>query len=190
MNILEYIKNNATTFADIQNAADVVASVVAKMQEQGYNVLTNSTKEPSYVDKGQFDQVNTQVGELNKQLEGLKKAAGGNEELQKKIDDLQKQNGDWETKYKNGMLENAIKVGALKAKAKDANDILVLIDKSKVKFKDDNTLEGLDEQLTSLKETKGYLFGESVKIDGTNPPGNDKTVAEKIATDFSAGLNG
>jgi len=190
MEILEFIKKNAEAFAGIPNAAEVVGSVVAKMQELGYTALANNTKEPLYVAKSQFDQVSTQAGELNKQLEELKKAAKGNDELTRTIDELQKKNREWEAKYKDGMLVNAIKLAAMKANARDAGDVLALIDKSKLVLKEDNTVEGLDDQLKTLKESKGYLFGEAVKIDGPNPANGAKTETEKVASDFSAGLKG
>lgn len=190
MEILEFLKKNTDAFAAIPNAAEIVGNVVAKMQELGYAALANNTKEPLYIAKSQFDQVNTQAGELNKQLEELKKAAKGNDEPTKTIEDLQKKNGEWEGKYKDGMLVNAVKLAAIKANAKDAGDVLSLIDKSKLSLKDDNTVEGLDDQLKTLKESKGYLFGEAVKIDGANPANETKTETEKAASDFSAGLSG
>jgi len=190
MDILEFIKKNTEAFANVPNAAEVVGSVVAKMQELGYAALANNTKEPLYVDKSQFDQVNTQAGELNKQLEELKKAANGNAELTKTIEELQKKNGEWEGKYKDGMLVSAVKMAAMKANARDAGDVLSLLDKNKLVLKDDNTIEGLEEQLKTLQESKGYLFGDAVKIDGTNPANGTKTEADQIANDFSAGLKG
>jgi hypothetical protein len=191
MDILEFLKKNTEAFSGIPNAAEVVGNVVAKMQELGYAALANNTKTPSYVDKVQFDQVNGQATELNKQLEELKKAAKGNEELTKKIDELQQKNTEWEGKYKDGMLVNAIKVAAMKSNARDAGDVLAFVDKTKLALKEDNTVEGLDDQLKALKETKGYLFGEGVKVDGANPADNGtKTESEKISTDFSAGLKG
>lgn len=190
MEILEFITKNTDAFASIPNASDVVSSVVAKMQELGYSALANNAKEPMYIPKEQFDQVSLQTGELNKQLEELKKAAKGNEQLTSTIEDLQKMNGEWEIKYKDGMLMNAVKMAAIKANARDASDVLSLIDKSKLVLKEDNSVEGLDEQLNSLKESKGYLFGETVKIDGANPNNETKTVTEKAASDFSSGLNG
>lgn len=190
MEILEFINKNPDAFANMPNAAEVIGNVVSKMQEMGYTALANNTKEPLYVDKSQFDQVNTQAGELNRQLEELKKAAKGNDELTNKIDELQKTNGEWEEKYKDGMLVNAVKLAAMKSNAKDAGDLLAFIDKSKLTLNEDNTVGGLDDQLNVLKESKGYLFGETVKIDGTNPADQAKTETEKIASDFSAGLKG
>jgi prefoldin subunit 5 len=191
MDILEFLKTNTEAFSEIPNAAEVVGSVVAKMQELGYAALANDTKTPAYVAKAQYDQISGQASELGKQLEDLKKAAKGNDELTKTIDELQKKNTEWEGKFKDGMLVNAVKLAAMKANARDAGDVLSLIDKSKLTLKDDNSVEGLDDQLKSLKESKAYLFGEGVKVDGANPAGSEtKTETEKIAGDFSAGLKG
>lgn len=191
MEILDFIKKNADAFTGIPAAAEVIGQVVAKMQELGYTALANNSKTPEYIDKGRFDQVSSQAGELTKQLEALKKAAKGNEELTKTIEELQKKNQDWEAKYKDGMLVNAIKLAAMKANARDAGDVLALIDKSKLSLKDDNTVDGLEEQLRGLKETKGYLFGETVPVPGANPATDaQKTPDAKVASDFAAALKG
>lgn len=191
MDILEVLKTNPEAFAQIPNAAEAVGSVVAKMQDLGYAALANNTKSPAYVAKDQFDQVSGQAAELNKQLDELKKAVKGNDELTKTIEDLQKKNTDWEAKFKDGMLVNAVKLAAIKANARDAGDVLSLIDKGKLTLKDDNSVDGLDDQLKALKDTKAYLFGDGVKIDGANPGGTEtKTETDKISGDFSSGLKG
>lgn len=180
MEIMEFIKNNLETFATIPNAAEVVGQIVAKMQELGYTALANSGKEPMYIPKNQFDEVSTQAGELNKQLEELKKAAKGNDELTKTIEDLQNKNKDWESKYRDGMLVNAIKMAAVKANAKDAGDVLALLDKTKLVLKEDNTVEGLEEQLKGLKESKSYLFGAAAAVDGANPAGGGNAKPQNL----------
>lgn len=56
----------------------------------------------------------------------------------------------------------------------DPDVALSLIDLSKVKFKDDGTMEGFDEQVATLKETKKYLFGEPPKKRDGTPAGTGK----------------
>mgnify|MGYP005851513631 CR=1 FL=1 len=90
------MKKNAEAFAAIPNAAEVVGNVIAKMQELGYPAMANNSKTPEYVNKAHYDQVNGQAQELSKQLEELKKAAKGNEEFTKKIEELQQKNAEWE----------------------------------------------------------------------------------------------
>jgi len=141
-------------------------------------------------------ELTTQINDLKKvvdeyetlkpQLEAMKSAAGENpllkqqlEDLQKKIaeyptkiDELQKQNSEWENKYKESNLTTAIKLAALNAKAKDPSDVLAFIDKSKLQLNEDGTIKGLDEQLKTLTESKSYLFGETIPgSSGNNPPG-------------------
>lgn len=188
MEILDFLKQNADAFSGIENAASVIDGVVSKMKELGYTALANNTKEPAYINKVQFDQVNGQVGELNKQLETLKGSAKGNEELLKKIEELQKVNSEWDGKYKNSVLENSIKLAAMKAKANDAGDVLALVDKSKLNLKDDGSIEGLDEQIKTLSESKAYLFNPVTSPGGANPAGNQVTETQKVATDFAAAL--
>lgn len=193
MEILEFWKQNKEAFVAIPNADAALTGIVEKMKELGYTALANSVKEPQYIVKTQFDQVNTQVGELNKQLDELKKAAKGNDELTRTIDDLQKKNQDWEGKYKEERLSNAIKLAAVEAKAKNVGDVLKLFDRRDLVVKEDNTVDGLDDRMKTFLESRPHLFGEMVPPGtGANPAGSAKTqtTEEKATSDFAAGLKG
>jgi uncharacterized protein YhaN len=159
------------------------------IKEKGLNLILDNKEKPEYIPKSRFDEVigvrnelKTQVGELTNQLDTLKKAAKGNDELVKQIEALQNQNTEWESKYKNSLLESAIKIKALSSKARDAGDLVKFLDMSKLVLEDDGNVKGLDEQLKTLKETKGYLFEVSTSNPPPNPPngGNTQTEEQQI----------
>jgi hypothetical protein len=161
------------------------------VKEKGLNLILDNKEKPDHIPKSRFDEVigsknelKTQVTELSSQLETLKKSAKGNEELTKQIEDLQRKNGDWEGKYKETLLTGAIKVEALKVKAKDPADVIAFLDKAKLEIAEDGTIKGLDEQLKKLQESKPYLFGESATPPaggGANPPGSgNKTEIQQV----------
>ncbi|TCS78777.1 phage scaffolding protein [Tepidibacillus fermentans] len=134
----------------------------------------------SYIPKAKFDEINEQrklykqqAEDLNKQLDDMKKQVKGNEELQNRIQELQTKLQESEGKIKDVSISAAIKMAAMKANAKDPDIISMLIDKSKLNIKEDGSIEGLDEQLQSIAESKAFLFGDvQTKIGGaSNPPG-------------------
>jgi len=99
------------------------------------------------------------IAERDTQLEALKKvdAAG----LQAEITRLQGENTTAKAKYEADMkdltLSNAIKL-ALTGKVHDESIVTGLVDKTKLIVGDDGKIVGLDEQLTTLKEGKSFLF--------------------------------
>lgn len=132
-----------------------------------------------YVLKSEFDTVNTAKTTLeadikirDKDIEELKKASGTATELQEKYTKL-------EAKYKNEQVDSALDLAILSAKGKNTKAIKALVDKEKIKFNDDGTIEGLD--LESIKKSDSYLF-ETVetKNEGT---GNTGAVRPHTAAD-------
>lgn len=119
------------------------------------------------IPKSRFDELNNTKKQLeldiasrDTQLEELKKvdAAG----LQTKITELQQENMDAKTKYekdlKESQLSSAIKL-ALVGKVHDSDIATSLIDKSLIELDTDGKVtKGLDEQLTTLRESKPFLF--------------------------------
>lgn len=110
----------------------------------------------------QVDELTTQVGDRDKQLKKLEKAAGDNAELQKEIADLreknEKQANEWQTKIseqsKNFSISNALR----DAGAKNVKAVTALLDMDKVSVDDNGNLIGLSDQVKSLQETDAYLF--------------------------------
>ena len=60
--------------------------------------------------------------------------------------------------FNEKILNNSIETELFKAKVKDPKDVIANLDLTQIKFDDSNKLTGLDEQVKSLKESKGYLF--------------------------------
>ena len=144
-----------------------------------------------YIPKTRFDEVNNSKKELEKtvkerdtQLEEVKKNSGDNAELKKQIETLQadnkKKDDDYQTQLKDLQISNAIKL-AIADKAQDTDLVAGLFDKSKLILSDDGKITGLDEQLKTLKESKGFLFKEEQKQQDPKPQGGFK---------FGAGGNG
>lgn len=156
---------------------EIAAKIEAVLGEKGLTAIFDSKESPEYIQKSkldevvmQRDQLNGQLGELNGQFETLKKSAKGNEELTNTINELQTKNTEWEGKYKNTLLESAIKMSAVKSKAKDPSDVLAFIDRSKLEIGEDGSIKGLDEQIGTLVQSKAYLFGEVIPAgSGANP---------------------
>jgi exonuclease VII large subunit len=102
-----------------------------------------------------------QVSQSTKQLEELKNSHKDDEDLQSQIQQLQEANIQLENENaeklaeakKNFAIDNALRdAGALETKA-----VLPFIDLETIKL-DGDKLMGLDEQLKSVKESKGFLF--------------------------------
>ena len=120
------------------------------------------------IPKSSFDELNTTKKQLetdlaarDTQLEDLKKTAGASDDLKAQIQTLQDENKtakeQYEAELKELTMTNAIKL-ALNGKVHDEDLASGLIDKAKLVLGDDGKVVGLDEQLTSLKESKAFLF--------------------------------
>lgn len=138
------------------------------------------------------------ISDRDIQLEDLKKvdAAG----LQAEITRLQGENKTaketYEKELKDLTLTNAIKL-AIAGKVHDESIVSGLIDKTKLIIGDDGKIVGLDEQITTLKEGKAFLFKseennnqqqQQQKKPGFqigNPPPNDQAAMDaEIAAAF------
>ncbi|WP_379946458.1 phage scaffolding protein [Enterococcus devriesei] len=141
------------------------------------------------------DQFKEQLDTNQTELNTLKESAKGNEELTQKLVDLQSKfdaaKTESETKLTEQQKDFAIKLALKEASALDESIVLGLLDRDTIKVTD-NGLQGLDEQLSGLKENKAFLFQEqtdpNVKekpeiVSGGNPAGGqggDKTIVQKI----------
>lgn len=138
-----------------------------------------------YVTKTRFNEVNEskkalseQIADRDKQLTGLKKNAGDNQELKKQIEALQKANNEqkaaFDAQTKALRMDTAIKL-AVADSAQDAEIVSGLIDKSKLILGEDGKITGLAEQVDALKKDKAFLF-KTVRTPqydpngGSNPP--------------------
>jgi len=156
---------------------DLAEKIEGIIKEKGISLLVDNKEKPEFIPKSRFDEVigsknelKTQVSELANQLETLKKAAQGNDDFTKQIEDLQNKNGEWEKKYKGALLQSAIKVKAISEKAKDIDDLFRFLDLDSLLIDDKGEVKGLDDQIALLKEKKSYLFDN--KLQSNSPPVN------------------
>ena len=154
----------------------------------------------SYVQKSKYDLAVTeketleiQIKEHGKQLEELKKAAKGSEELEKKVKELQDNAAASKAKYEKQIndiqLNHAIDTALKEAKAKNAKAVRSLLDMNDIVL-DDGKVKGLDKQIKKLQEAEDskFLF-ESVadpkdgkpKIDGSTDNANSSGIGNGSA---------
>lgn len=121
-----------------------------------------------HIPKSRFDEVNTaakdykaKYEDVNKQFEGLKPLATGNDELTKKLKELQDQNAKTIAEYEGKILardrEYALNDTVKGYKPRNMKAVTALLDHTKIEFKD-GKLIGATEQLEALKASDAYLF--------------------------------
>ena len=139
------------------------------LSEEQADAVVKGIEESGSVPYARFKEVNdakkaleSQVNEFSNQLKTLQGSVKGNEELENQIKELQKAQSETKAQYeqmlKDSKVDAAIKL-ALVGKAHDEDLVLGLIDRGSIEV-DDNykVVKGLDEQLTSLQESKSFLF--------------------------------
>jgi hypothetical protein len=168
--------------------------------EQADKVLAANTEAmKSFVPRARLDEetekakgLATQLAERDKDITTLKTAAGKGSDLEGKLTELQGKY-DTDTKKLNeqlaaAKLDAALDVAILGAKGRNPKAVKALIDTSKLKLKDDGTVDGLD--LAALQKSDPYLFAaEKTDPQGpgyTPPAGGDpkaqpKTLQEAVA---------
>lgn len=146
------------------------------MAEHGKTV--NSLKDEADKAKEDAEEFKSQLSDRDKQLKDLSKKAEGNEDLQEQIKQLQADNkkvkDDYEQKLKEKTFDFSLEKALADAKAKNPKAVKALLNKEAIKL-DGEKLLGLEEQLKSLQESDGYLFGEEqpagLKGRQAHPPG-------------------
>lgn len=151
-----------------QNLTDEqINNITAKMKEEKIYTTSLENADERYTKlKGQKADLDEQIKTANTTIEDLKKNNKDNEALQKAIqehettiENLKKESAQKDFNY---ALDSALKDN----KCKNAKALKALLDLDNIKF-NEGKLEGLEGQLTALKESDGYLF------DTSNPaPGN------------------
>lgn len=142
--------------------------------------VVNSTKEKAdKVDglESQIEDYKQQIADRDTQLDDLQKKAKGNDDLQEEINRLKQENEDTKNQYEKDLQDKTFNYELEKAisaqQAKNIKSVKANLDLEKIKLDGDKLL-GLDEQLTALKESDSYLFGEDVKPNSPTivAPGN------------------
>ncbi|MHB7942148.1 phage scaffolding protein [Staphylococcus capitis] len=113
----------------------------------------------------------TEITNRDKQIADLEKSVKDESEIQKELDKVKQENADWQTKYEETQLNNAIKLAVAK-EANDANDVLLMLDKSNLELQEDGNVKGLEDAVKALQESKPYLFADN-KATGRTPNDGD-----------------
>ena len=160
--------------------------IEAVVTEKKISLIVDDKEKPSHIPKHRFDEVNetkkqfqSQVGELTNELESLKKSAKGNDDLIAQIEALQKNSADSQDKYNKSLIDNAVKFEAVHNKALDPADLAKFLDYSTLELDETGNVKGLSEQITSLKENKGYLFEISKQANNNSPTNPVNVVVQK-----------
>lgn len=109
-----------------------------------------------------------QLDQRDKDILALKDSSGSKKALEEQITQMQSdykaEKETMQNKIAEVKLNSALDLTLTQANVRNPKAVKALLELDKVKLTD-NGLEGLDEQITALKETEGYLFG-----DGNKPP--------------------
>lgn len=142
------------------------------MAENGKDI--ESAKADYDAIKAERDTANNTIAERDKQLKELQESVKGNEDLTKKIEELQQQNEqaskDHRAEINNLKINNAIEKALINFKAKTPKAVKAMIDTEKVKIDKDGNVTGIEEQVKAIAEAEDtkYLFDSSVqKLKGT-----------------------
>lgn len=140
---------------------ELYSQVVEKLGDKKVDIVSNG----NWIPKAKFDDINIekkeykdQVDSLNIELGKLQNKLNDNEDANKIIEDLKTTISDKEKEMELIRKSNAIKLEVLKANPNDVADILPHLKNDLIQVKEDGIVEGLKEQLDSLKENKSYLF--------------------------------
>lgn len=152
-------------------ALGLTEELSTKIMETYGHMLPKSRLDEAIAER---DNYKTQLIDRDKQLKELEKSVGDNKELKEQIEKLQKDNKEASDKYFRDLhdlqLNNAVELAITGAKGKNGKAIKALLNLEKAEIKDGKVI-GLEEQLTKLKESDGYLFEIASPAPETNPAG-------------------
>lgn len=133
----------------------------------------------NYVSKAQFNEKNDaykqaklEIENLTNDISTLSEANKANEALQSQIKELQdaatQREADYNENIKNMKIDTAITKALSKSGAMNETILTGLLDRTKIAIGEDNTITGIQEQITALKESDPYLFKQD-SIKGVVP---------------------
>ncbi len=132
------------------------------------------------------ESLQSQIAERDKDLKSLKKQAGDNEELSNQFKELQnkyKQDTENLTKeLQQTKLSSAVDSALGKAKVRNSKAAKALLNLDEVKLNEKGEVEGLDDQISSLQKSDGYLFDQGNKEPYQPQGGGGNTDPDPVAT--------
>ena len=115
----------------------------------------------------QATQYQEQLEKNQNELNDFKANAKGNEDLTKQLEDFQSKFDETKTSSEQQIADlkksSAIDLALTQAGAKNIKAAKALLDGESLELTDEG-LKGLDDQLAALKESDGYLFGQSEQV--------------------------
>jgi len=155
-------------------ADDVIEKITSGMKENKIFTASEENLDVRYGKlKADNEGLTKQLGTANGLIETLKKSTKGNEDLQGKITDYEKQVGQLQNELKETKIKAAIKVALLSEKALDV-DYLTFKLESKIKdenktleLDDNENIKGIDDLISGLKTQfpKQFESSSSKKIE-------------------------
>ena len=131
------------------------------------------------------ESLQSQIAERDKDLKSLKKQAGDNEELTNQFKELQDKykhdTEDLTKELQQTKLNSAVDSALGAAKARNTKATKALLNMDEVKLNDKGELEGLDNQISSLQKSDGYLFDQGNKEPYQPQGGGGNTDPDPIA---------
>lgn len=135
------------------------------------------------IPKARFDEVNNkkkaleeEVSKYEASLEGLKNSSQGAEDLKATIEKLQKEQSTLKTEYEQKLVNERLNANLklqLNGKVHDIDLVASLINRESIKLDENgNVVDGLEEQITALKDSKTFLFvqeNQPEEVVTTNP---------------------
>ncbi|PTK69783.1 phage scaffolding protein [Staphylococcus haemolyticus] len=125
----------------------------------------------------EIEELKAEITNRDNQIVELQNSVKDDSELQKELEEVKQSNAEWQDKYKQSQLNNAVKLAVAKD-ANDADDILAFVNKDELELQDDGTVKGLDKAIETLKESKPYLFADNKPVG--NKPADGETMQTGI----------
>lgn len=176
-----------------------ISKLMAGMKENKIHLSAEENIDERYAKlKGQHDDASKQLGEANKLIKTLQEASKGNEDLQAKIADFQKQAEEAKARADKAERDSAIKVELLAngAVPEDVDYLMWRIDNgdTEVKMGEGGKLSGMDDAVKALKTqfpkqfaTQGGKQVDPNPLPGSNggePPAAPKSLAEALQAQY------
>lgn len=147
---------------------DLIAAGLTQEQAEKVLKMHKDAIDGNYVPKATFEAeraktktANETIAERDKQIEELGKFKGDNEQLTKKVEELTRQNEESAKKHKEEMEKKDQDVAiraAIGDKVYCADDVIPLLDMTKIVFKDGKVVAGLVEQMDEIKKTRPHYY--------------------------------
>jgi hypothetical protein len=129
--------------------------------------------------KAEIEIYKTNTDALNETIKNLEKEAGLSESLKLQIEDYKNKMADKDSQIQKIKYDAKLEIALNGANAKNIRALRGLLDMDKIVLDDNGDISGLEEQLSSLKETDSYLFNEDNKPAGL---GGKKNTPRRTAT--------